>query len=216
VDQIVIIGGSGHAKVVIEILQESGRFEIVGCTVKNSAAPFVLDVPVFGDDSHLPKVYASGVHLAFVAIGNNRLRKTLTHEALAVGFELVNAVSPRAVLSPRVELCNGVAVMAGAVINSCVRLGTGCIINTGATVDHDCNIGDWAHVAPGTNVAGSVTVGEGAFLGIGSRVIPNTSIGEWTTVGAGAVVIRNLPPNVTAIGVPARVSCRSERRSRQR
>jgi UDP-perosamine 4-acetyltransferase len=205
-EQVVVLGGGGHAKVTIEILQDSGEFIVAGCTLSGSEASFVLDVPVLGDDSQLPRIYASGVRNAFIAVGDNRARMRLTQKVLAVGFKLVNAVSPRAVLSRRVELCAGVAIMAGAVINSCSRLGNGCIINTGATVDHDCKIGDWAHVAPGTNLAGWVTVGEGAFLGIGSRVIPKISIGEWATVGAGAVVIRDLPAAVTAVGVPARIT----------
>lgn len=205
-ERVVVIGGGGHAKVIIEIIQDAGQFEIAGCTVGDSGVSSVLDVPVLGDDSQLPRIYASGVRHAFVATGNNRLRRSLAEKVLAAGFRLVNAVSPRALLSRRMELCSGVAIMPGAVVNPCSRLGNGCIINTGATVDHDCHIGDWAHIAPGTNLAGCVTVGEGAFLGIGSSVIPKTSIGEWTTVGAGAVVIRDLPAYVTAVGVPARIT----------
>jgi UDP-perosamine 4-acetyltransferase len=204
-EQVVVIGGGGHAKVIIEILQDAGLFEVAGCTAPGRETR-VLDVPVLGDDSQLPRIYASGVRNAFVGIGDNRLRRALAQNVLAVGFNLVNAISPRAALSRRVETGVGVAVMAGAVINACCRLGDGCIINTGATVDHDCAIGDWAHIAPGTNLAGCVTVGEGAFLGIGSRVIPKITLGAWTTVGAGAVVIRDLPAAVTAVGVPARIT----------
>jgi UDP-perosamine 4-acetyltransferase len=205
-EQLVVLGGGGHAKVIIEILQDAGKFIIAGCIASGSEVSSVLDLPVLGGDSQLPRIYASGVRNAFVAVGDNRVRRSLTQKVIAVGFKLVNAVSPHAVLSRRVELCAGVAIMAGAVVNSCSRIGNGCIVNTGATVDHDCKIGDWAHIAPGTNLAGCVTIGEGAFLGIGSRVIPKISIGDWATVGAGAVVIRDLPAAVTAVGVPARIT----------
>jgi len=206
--QVVVVGGGGHAKVIIELLEESGNFDIVACTASRSDTPAVLDVPIVGDDSQLPGMFAAGVRNAFVAIGNNRLRRSLTHHVVSLGFNLINAVSRRAVISRRAEVGNGVAIMAGAVINSCTRIGTGGIVNTGATVDHDCNIGDWVHIAPGANLAGCVSIGEGAFLGIGSRIIPGISIGEWSTVGAGAVVIRSLPSAVTAVGVPARITTR--------
>jgi len=207
----VVVGGGGHAKVIIEILQDAGKYEVAGCTVPYPAPNSLLDVPVLGDDSQLSNIYASGVHHAIIAIGNNRLRRKLAQLVVATGFALVNAVSPQAVLSRRVELGVGLAIMAGAVINTCSRIGDGCIINTGATVDHDCVIGNWAHIAPGTNLAGCVKVGDGAFMGIGSRAIPGISVGEWTTVGAGAVVICDLPPGVTAVGVPAKVKGRNSR-----
>jgi UDP-perosamine 4-acetyltransferase len=205
-EQVVILGGGGHAKVIIEIVQAAGLYEIAGCTAGDPGAASILGVPVLGDDACLPAIYALGVRRAFVAVGDNRLRQRLTRYIAGLGFQLVNAVSPHAVVSPAAALCAGVAIMPGAVINSCSRLGNGTIINTSATVDHDCEIADWAHIAPGTNLAGCVKVGEGAFLGIGSRVIPKVSIGAWSVVGAGAVVIHDLPPGVTAVGVPATIA----------
>jgi len=205
-EPLVVLGGGGHAKVVIEILQDAGQYDVIGCTDGNATSGSVLNVPVLGGDSELARIYASGVRNAFVAVGDNRLRRRLTKTARDIGFHLVNALSPHATVSRSVEFCSGIAIMAGAVINSCSRLGDGCIINTGATVDHDCAIGNWTHIAPGTNLAGRVIVGEGVFLGIGSRVIPGISIGEWSIVGAGAVVVRDLPAGITAVGVPATIS----------
>jgi UDP-perosamine 4-acetyltransferase len=205
---VVLIGGGGHAKVVIEILEAAGTFEIAGCLTGEGSAQSVLDVPVLGDDSCLPRLYASGIRHAFVAIGSNRLRQRLSGAVSQLGFELVNAISPLAIVSRRARLQNGIAIMPGAVINSCATLGNGCIINTGVTVDHDCVVGDWAHLAPSTALAGNVTVGAGAFLGVGVHVIPEITIGEWSIVGAGAVVIRHLPANVTAVGTPAKVISR--------
>ena len=204
-EPVLVIGGGGHAKVVLEIFAESGLFEVIGCVTQESSESRVLDVPVLGDDSCIPRLYSSGVRKAFVAVGNNRSRRRLANLARTAGFELVNAISPHAIISKRAELCPGTVIMPGVVINSCSRFGEGCIVNTGATVDHDCVIEDWVHLAPGTVVSGNVCVREGAFLGVGARVIPKTSIGAWAIVGAGAVVIRDLPSGVTAVGVPARI-----------
>jgi UDP-perosamine 4-acetyltransferase len=204
-EPILVIGGGGHAKVVLEIFEQAGLFEVIGCVTRGPSESRVLDVPVLGDDSSIPGLYSSGVRKAFVAIGDNRARRVLSKLARTSGFELVNAISPHAIISRRAELCSGIVIMPGVVLNSCSRIGEGCIVNTGATVDHDCVIEDWVHLAPGTTVAGNVCVREGAFLGVGAKVIPKISIGAWTIVGAGSVVIRDLPSGVTAVGAPARI-----------
>jgi UDP-perosamine 4-acetyltransferase len=201
-ERAVVIGAGGHAKVIIEILEEQARLEIAGCVSRQPGGE-VLGYPVLGDDGILPALYTQGVRKAFVAIGDNRARRSAMERAAAAGFELINAVSRHSAISARARLGCGVAVMPGAVVNVMSRIGDGAIVNTGATVDHDCDIGRWAHIAPGTNLAGGVTIGDGVFLGVGSRVLPGISVGPWTTVGAGAVVIGNLPGAVTAVGVPA-------------
>jgi UDP-perosamine 4-acetyltransferase len=203
-EDCVIIGTGGHAKVVIDILQEVGAYGITGCVGPDGPVE-VLGVPRLGGDDVLSNLYSSGLRFVFVALGNNELRRTKTAMATELGFRLLNVISPRAVISRRAELGRGVAIMAGTVINVMSRVDDGAIINTGATVDHDCLINRFAHIGPGTHLAGSVSVGEGAFLGTGVRAIPGVSIGRWATVGAGAVVIRDVPAGVTAVGIPSTV-----------
>jgi UDP-perosamine 4-acetyltransferase len=207
---VVLIGGGGHAKVVIEILEAAGDVEIAGCVSGNMQGGFVLETPILGDDSCLPSLYASGIRHAFVAVGANHVRRRLSELAAGIGFKLISAVSPQSSISPRARMKEGCAIMPGAVINSCSTIGAGSIVNTGATVDHDCKIGDWVHLAPGTSLAGNVSICEGAFLGVGVRVIPEITVGAWATVGAGTVVVRNLAANVTAVGVPARIISRKD------
>jgi UDP-perosamine 4-acetyltransferase len=206
-EKVVIVGASGQAKVVIDILQEAGQLEIVGCTSGSPAdvGRAILGIPVLGTDSVLPGLCAAGIRSVFVAVGDNRVRQRLIGEVLSAGFKLVNAISPRAVISRHVTLGSGVAVMPGAVINASSEINDGAIVNTGATVDHDCILGCCAHVAPGTSLAGWVSIGEGAFLGTGVKVIPRASIGSWSIIGAGAIVVGTLPSHVTAVGAPAAI-----------
>ncbi|MGH9611840.1 MAG: acetyltransferase [Bryobacteraceae bacterium] len=202
-EPIVVLGSGGHAKVIIDILQSVGGWEIMGC-VSPAQGKSVLGIRVAGDDSILPHLLKSGVRNAFVAIGDNYLRQKIANHARTIGFCLPNAVSPRAIVSQYVKLGCGIAIMPGAVVNADTRAEDFAIINTGATVDHDCVIGSWAHIGPGANLAGEVHVGQGAFVGTGARVIPKRCIGDWTVVGAGAVVIRDLPAQSVFAGVPAR------------
>lgn len=199
---LLLVGNGPHAKVCIAVLVENG-WELTGCT---GLEPPVsgIDVPYLGSDD-FAGLHAQGFTAAFVAVGSNRLRARLSGELRAFGIALPAAVSRHAIVSPRATVGDGALVMPGAIINADARIGEGAIINTGATVDHDCSIGRFAHVAPGVNLAGSVSLGEGAVCGIGSCALANLSIGDWAVIGAGGAVIEDVPPGVTAVGVPVRL-----------
>ncbi|NIK68751.1 MULTISPECIES: acetyltransferase [unclassified Paenibacillus] len=201
-NKTVIIGAGGHAKVIADILRHDPHVELIGCIGHDSSAT-VLGLTVLGGDELLPELHEQGVRHAFVAIGNNARRHALAKHAEALGFELVNAISPRAYLATGVTLGTGVAVMPGCVIQPDTRIGSYSIINTGATVDHDGNIGNACHIAPGCHLSGNVTVGDESFLGTGTSVIDGMRIGEGCMIGAGAAVISPIPSFSLAVGVPA-------------
>ncbi len=204
--RLVVVGGGGHAKVILEILRAaSPPWDIVGIVDADPDPRSVLGVPVLGRDSLLPSLRAEGVNAAFVAIGENELRQKLAISTQDLGFELVNAISPAATLSPSARLGRGVAIMAGAVINAAADIGDLSIINTGALIDHDVQVGEAAHIAPGCAIAGNVAIGERAFIGVGATVLPGISIGEDAMIGAAACVIHDIAARTTAVGVPARV-----------
>ena len=203
----VILGAGGHAKVIVEILRGARPdLRLVGVLGREPVGPPVLGLPVLGDDRELARLGREGVRCAFVAIGNNRLREQLCARLREEGFELLQAISPAAFISPSARLGGGVAVMAGAVIQAEAVLGEATIINTGATVDHDCLLGPAVHLGPGVAVAGEVQIGARALIGVGASVVPRVRIGHDTVVGAGACVTGDLPDAVLALGVPARIS----------
>ncbi|VTU13749.1 MULTISPECIES: acetyltransferase [unclassified Variovorax] len=200
---VIVIGAGGHAKVCIELLRAMG-VSVACCIGGAESGDRCLDVPVLRGDEHLARLRAEGHALAFVAIGANAIRQRLAASVTALGYELVNAISPAAVLSPTVRLGKGIAIMAGAVVNADTTIADLAIINTSASVDHDGRIGEAAHVAPQCGLAGNVTVGPRAFLGIGSKVIPGVSIGPDVVAGAGSIIISDIEPNIRVAGVPAR------------
>jgi len=206
---VVVIGAGGHAKVVIELIRAQGRYDVVGCTDREPKLPEVVGAPILGSDDVLPDLYAKGIRHCFVALGDNALRRKVAARAMSFGFELINAISPKAIVSPTARLGRGVAIMAGAVINADATLGDLVIVNTRAAIDHDCQIGEAAHVAPGASLAGGVCIGPLAFVGAGATIIPGVNVGESTVIGAGATVVSNLGPNIVAVGVPAKPLRRS-------
>jgi UDP-perosamine 4-acetyltransferase len=202
--EIIVVGAGGHAKVCIELLRAMGE-TVVYCVGAADSPDNCLGVPILRGDENLSLLRAEGYCKVFVAIGSNRLRERLGAFCIEQGYQLVNAISPHAIISPSATLGRGVAVMAGAIINTESVIEDLAIINTGATVDHDCRIGQAAHIAPQCALAGNVTLGAKSFLGIGCKVIPGIRIGERVTVGAGAVVISHVESDAIAVGVPARV-----------
>jgi UDP-perosamine 4-acetyltransferase len=202
---LLLVGAGGHAKVVIELVRAAGMYEVIGLIDRNLKGSLILGVPIVGSDIDLANFRHQGINHAFVGIGNNQRRLQMGRYLRQIGFEIVNAISPAAVISVSVKLGRGIAVMAGAVINAEARIDDFSIINTHASVDHDCWVGEGAHVAPGSTLAGNVRIGTLAFVGAGASVIPGTNIGENAVVGAGACVIRDVPTGASAWGVPARI-----------
>lgn len=178
--------------------------QVAYCVGKSDSPNLCLGVPVLTGDQHLASLRSEGYSRLFIAIALNSLRARLAESACEQGYELVNAISPTAVISPSAKLGRGIAIMPNAVINAEAIIDDLAIINTGATIDHDCRIGHAAHIAPQCALAGNVAVGDYSFLGVGSKVIPDMRIGQHATIGAGGVVIRHINDGVTAVGVPAR------------
>jgi len=204
VEKVIVIGGGGHAKVIIDIIQSMGKFEIVGFTDNDTTRTHMCNVPYLGDDTILPDLFKQGVSCFCIGIGDNKIRKKLFDKTISIGLVPINAISTSAYVSPYAKLGRGIVIMPGAVVNSCAIVEDNVIINTLSGVDHDCIISSHSHIAPGASITGNVLVGEGAFVGSGSKVIPDIQIGEWSIVGAGAVVLSNVPANITVAGVPAK------------
>jgi UDP-perosamine 4-acetyltransferase len=203
--ETIILGSGGHAKVIIEVMREAGVYHPVGCVASfASGAPSILGVPVLGDDQDLPELRRLGIPCAFVALGDNRLRAQLLRRVVKLGFELASAVSPSSTISPSARLGAGIAVMPGANVGTDSVVADGVIVNSHASIDHDCVLQLCCHVAPGATLAGNVTIESEAFVGAGSCLIPGVTVGAGSLVGAGSVVIRDIPPQMLAFGNPAR------------
>ena len=193
-----IIGASGHAKVIMDILQlnnesihdlwddDPKRLSFNNYTIKGTIHEFML----------LPKT------IAIIAIGNNKIRKNIA-ERIHADFGIVR--HPSNVCASSVKINIGTALMANSTINADSYIGKHAIINTNASVDHDCQVNDFVHISPQVGLAGNVTVGEGTHIGIGASVIQGITIGKWATIGAGAVIINDVPDYAVVVGNPGRI-----------
>ena len=203
---LVIVGASGHAKVVIDIVEKEGRLRIASLLDDNPAlhGKAFFGYRVAGQTASIIAGASGERPLVLVAIGDNSVRRRIAGWLRENGFELARAVHPHAQVGRGATIGAGTAIMAGAVVNSDAAIGENVIVNTGATVDHDCVVGDGVHLAPGVHLCGGVRVGAGAFVGAGTVIIPGIRVGDNAVVGAGSTLLEDVPENVKAAGSPAR------------
>ena len=210
--KIVVFGAGGHAKVVVDVLAQMKRYEVVALLDDSVELHGTRrwGFPVWGGREQFPVLRKRGVTGLIVGVGDNRLRQSVYEEAAKAGVKLITAVHPSAQIGSRVNIGAGSLLVAGTVINVDAIIGENVIINTGVTVDHDCRIGAHAHLSPGVHLAGGVTVGELTHIGIGAVVLPNAQVGRACIVGAGAIVRESIPDGAVVAGNPTRLIRKDE------
>jgi sugar O-acyltransferase (sialic acid O-acetyltransferase NeuD family) len=201
-NKLIIIGASGHGKVVADIAIKMNKWQSIAFLDDDESIKRSMGLEVIGKtaDAFTYKEEAD----FFVAIGSNTTREKIQEKLIEQGLNVVSLIHPSAVIGTDVEIGIGTAVMAGIVINSSTRIGNGCIINTSSSLDHDNIIEDYVHISPGVRTAGSVVIGKSTWLGIGSVISNNVNICSGCKVGAGAVVVKDITEPGTYVGVPVR------------
>lgn len=201
-NKLLIIGASGHGKVIADIALKMNKWKSIVFLDDDENIKQSMNIKVISKSSDVSK-YIQDYDI-FVAIGNNSTREKFQENLEELGASIPVLIHPDAIIGEQVEIESGTAVMAGVIINCCTRIGKGCIINTATTIDHDNIIEDYVHVSPGANLAGTVRVGKGTCIGIGSVISNNISIIENCKIGAGAVVVKDIDEVGTYVGVPVR------------
>lgn len=193
-NRLIIVGASGHGKVIADIAVLNGYSDIVFLDDDTNICE-CAGWPVVGKSDEAPDGEV------FVAVGNAKIRRAITERYF--DRKQPTLIHPSAVIANGVEVGKGTVVMAGAVINPGAKIGNSCIINTSSSVDHDCIVCDFSHISVGAHLSGTVTVGEDTWIGAGATVINNVTICGGCMVGAGAVVISDIDDPGTYVGVPA-------------
>lgn len=204
-NSVIIIGASGHAKVIADIIEKSAD-KVVGFLDDNVAINTIVagytEFKVIGKIKECEELQKKNPTYKFIiGIGNNKIRKEISQK---YKLNYYIAIHPSAQIGLDVKIEEGTVVMANAVINPSAQIGKHCIINTGAIIEHDNIIENYVHISPRVALGGTVKVGENTHIGIGATVKNNIEICKNTIVGAGAVVVKNIEEEGTYVGVPAR------------
>lgn len=202
---IVLIGGGGHCRSCIEVIETTGRFEIAGIVDFNETSEAArLGYPWLGNDDSLPALLRQ-YRSVFITVGQVKspdIRITLFERLSALGAEFPIIVSPLAHVSRYALVKPGTIVMHGAIINASASVGENCIINSQSLIEHDACVAAHCHVSTGARLNGDVYVDAGSFIGSGAVVHPGVRIASRCIVGAGAVVTKNLAEGTTFRGTP--------------
>lgn len=206
-NKIVVIGAGGHAKAVIDTIEQQGRYQIIGLLDKGkTAGDRILGYEVLGDESWLTHTDHT-LDGAIVAIGDNWTRGLVRQQINRMRPELpfITAIHPSAVIAKGASVGAGTVVMSGSFVGCEASIGEHAVLYAHSLVEHDSRIGDYVSFAPKAATGGNVTVGDYAAIAIGVTIIHGVSIGEHSVIGAGSTVIRHIAPLSVAYGTPARV-----------
>lgn len=212
----IIWGGTGQSIVVEDILAEQD-YELNAIFDNNrSVNSLFKDIPISHGEAEFKtwlekNKLSTRLFVTAIAGHHGKARVEISKKLMRCNLKPINAIHSKSYVSSKSIYGKGIQIMANATVNPNVNVGDFCIINTGATVDHECKLGDGVHIGPGATLAGCVKVGDYSFIGAGSTVLPRISIGKNTIVGAGSVVTKDLPDNVVAYGVPAKIIRKNEK-----
>jgi acetyltransferase EpsM len=196
---IIVYGGGGHGKTLVDLLRTLGIYRIVGFIDDGIlTGKQIMGLPVLGGSDLLPQLHDQGVELAINAIGgisNLGIRIQAFQNLSEAGYVCPSVVHPSAVVEDSALLAEGVQVFAHAYVGSEAQIGFGCIVNTGAIVSHDCWLGDYANISPGVMLAGEVHLGSRVLVGMGVTINLQVKVGAGARIGNGATIKEDVPEN---------------------
>ncbi len=207
---LLVIGSSGHASAVLDVVELQGDYEIMGLLDSFESAGITKHgYKVLGPVEEAAVLAASLSCLSvFVAIGDNWARWQISKKLTSVlpVAEFPSVIHPSVVLSRSSRVGAGSVIMAASVVMTNTVIGEGCIVNTASTLNHDCRMDDYSSLSPGVHLGGAAAIGFRSSIGIGSTLREKVTIGRDTVIGAGSVVLNDIPDGVVAYGVPAKVA----------
>ena len=204
---IILVGGGGHCKSCIEIINSTGKYHIAGILdLPSELGKKILGVKVIGNDDDYSKFHEQE-NVFFITVGqikNAELRKRIFQNLKAIRAKIETIIAPTAYVSETAKIGEGSIVMHKTFINNGVNIGSNNIINTGAILEHDVLIGNHNHISTGAIINGDSSIGNENFIGSGANISNNIKIGNQTVIGSGSVIIRNINKTGVYVGNPVR------------
>jgi len=205
-EKVIIIGSGGHAKVLIDIIQKSKKYDIAGYVDFEDHGK-IFGIKYLGADNCLRDIYNGGVNKAVLGIGQvnvTKKRDEIVGRLKRLGFFFPAIISRNAIINQEVSIGEGVQILDGVVVNCSSIIGDFAIINTKATIEHDCKIGNFCHIGTGAILSGGVAIGDFSMIGSNAVVVQYKKIVSECFIGSGGVVINDMSEKGIYVGNPVR------------
>jgi sugar O-acyltransferase (sialic acid O-acetyltransferase NeuD family) len=207
--RIVLFGGGNHVTYCIDIIEKQGLYKVVGITDPNiSIGTDILGYPVIGKQEDIKKLIKEyKIEAGIITIGDNWIRKVVKEKIVEIvpNFQFVSAIHPSVILGKNVLVGNGTIMMAGCIVSPNTKIGEFCFFATGAILEHDSIMHDFASLSAGSITGGKVEIGEGAAITLGVTLFDRIKIGKYSVIGSGSLVTKDIPENILAYGIPAKI-----------
>jgi sugar O-acyltransferase (sialic acid O-acetyltransferase NeuD family) len=204
---IILIGGGGHCKSCIDVIEQENKFTIAGIIdIKEKIGESILGYTIIGSDDDLPEI-AKKYDYFLITLGqikSSTLRTKLYHQVKSLNKKLPTIISPNAYVSKHSIIGKGTIIMHHALVNSNSSIGENCIINTKALIEHDVSIGNHNHISTATAINGDVKIGNSNTIGSHTTIIQNTTLSNNILIGAGSLVLKNITTKGTYAGIPTK------------
>ncbi|QKI89573.1 acetyltransferase [Thiomicrorhabdus xiamenensis] len=200
---LLLIGGGGHCRSCIDVIEADGVYKVQGVVEADGAtADSKTPYPLIGFDSELPALIEQFPHCLITVgqIKSAKIRQTLFEKLQRLGAILPTIISPTAYVSSSAELGSGTIVMHQALVNAYVKVGANSIINSQALIEHDVIIGDHCHIATGAKVNGGVVLGNSCFIGSGAVLKQGIALADKVVIGANSTVLKDITEPGTYTG----------------
>lgn len=204
--KLILIGGGGHCKSCIDVIEQDNQFDIVGILDhENLVGTDVLGYKIIGSDVDIPK-YVNLSYSFMITIGqikSSNTRRRIFNELVKFNADIATIVSPRAYVSKHAKIGLGTIIMHNVVVNSSAIVGVNCILNTGCNIEHDALIGNHSHISTFAIINGDCVIGEGVFIGSNATISNQIHLDNDIVIGSGSVVVKNIKDQGVYVGNPA-------------
>ncbi len=206
---VILVGSSGHAKVIIDILEQEKKYKIVGIFDRSeNIGKEIYGYPIIGEEKNIAKfIEECQIEGGIIGIGDNYIRKKVSEIITSVipNFQFINAIHPSAQIGKNVTMGKGNVLIAGSVVNADAVVGNHCILNTNSSLGHEGIMKDYSSLSSNATIGGGAVIGECSVVALSATVLHSRKIGEHTIIGSGAVVVQDIPSYVVALGTPAKI-----------
>ena len=196
--EIILIGGGGHCKSVIDVIELEGKYKIMGIIDKPElVGTNILNYKIIGSDDDL-NILINRYKYALITVGqikSHLIRKKLFEKVTELGYELPSIISPLSYVSKFASIGKGTVIMHDALVNADAKIGDNCIINTKALIEHDATIGNNCHISTGTIINGGVIVKNNTFVGSNTMTKEYIEIGSSSVISGGSSIMKSVESN---------------------